>query len=154
MSSVIYITDIKEVIEIHRKTISISGGGADGIINIGSLDAALEHIQNDLYYPNFIDKLTHLFFAANKSHCFQDGNKRIAISLGSIFLLKNGYLLAAQRFLYKMETISYHVAAGRIDKEFLKEIIDSIVYEEDYTEEIKLKLLHCISADKQENKEI
>ncbi len=147
MNTVIYITDIQEIINIHKKTIAVSGGGADGIINIGSLYAALEHIQNDLYYPSFIDKLTHLFFAANKSHCFQDGNKRIAISLGSIFLLKNGYLEAAQRFLYKMETISYHLAAGRIDKDFLREIIDSLVYEEDFSEEIKLKLIHCISDE-------
>lgn len=147
MNTIIYITDIDEVIDIHKKTIAISGGGTDGIINIGSLDAALEHIQNDLYYPTFIDKLTHLFFAANKSHCFQDGNKRIAISLGSIFLLKNGYLDAAQRFLFKTETISYHLAAGRIDKDFLKDIIDSIVYEEDYSEEIKLKLIQCMSDE-------
>lgn len=145
MNKIIYITDIKEVINIHKKTIAVSGGGADSIINIGSLDAALEHIQNDLYYPSFIDKLTHLFFVANKSHCFLDGNKRIAISLGSIFLLKNGYLDAATRFLYKMETISYHLAAGRIDKDFLREIIDSIVYEEDFSETIKLRLIHCIS---------
>ena len=151
MNTIIYITDIQEVINIHKKTIEISGGGADGIINIGSLDAALEHIQNDLYYPTFIDKLTHLFFAANKSHCFQDGNKRIAISLGSIFLLKNGYLDAAQRFLYKMETISYHVAANRIEKVLLKDIIDSIIYEEDYSEDIKLRLLNCIT--KEEDKE-
>jgi death-on-curing protein len=147
MSNIIYITDIQEVVDIHKKTIEISGGGTDGIIDIGLLESAIEHIQNDLYYPTFLEKLAHLFFAANKSHCFQDGNKRIAISLGSIFLLKNGYLDAAQRFLYKMETISYHLAAGRIDKEFLQEIIESLVYEEDYSEEIKLKLLNCISED-------
>jgi death-on-curing protein len=147
MNAIIFITDIQEVIDIHKKTIAISGGGTDGVINIGSLDAALEHIQNDLYYPTFIDKLTHLFFAANKSHCFQDGNKRIAISLGSIFLLKNGYLDAAQRFLFKMETISYHLAAGRIGKDFLRDVIDSIIYEEDYSEEIKLKLIQCMSDE-------
>ena len=100
-----------------------------------------------MYYPTFIDKLTHLFFAANKSHCFQDGNKRIAISLGCIFLLKNGYLDAAQRFIFKMETISYHLAAGRIEKDFLRDIIESIIYKEDYSEEIKLELIHCISDE-------
>ena len=142
---IIYITDTQEIIDIHKKTIDISGGGANGILDIGLLDAAIEHIQNDDYYPTFIDKLTHLFFAANKNHCFQDGNKRIAISIGSIFLLKNGYLEAAQRFLYKMEIISYHLAAGRIEKELLHDIIDSIVYEDDYSEEIKLKLLNCIT---------
>jgi death-on-curing protein len=44
-----------------------------------------------------------------------------------------------------METISYHLAAGRIDKDFLREIIDSLVYEEDFSEVIKLKLIHCMS---------
>lgn len=144
MNTIIYFSNIQEVIDIHQKTITVSGGGADGILNIGLLESAIEHIQNDLYYPTFIDKLTHLFFAANKSHCFQDGNKRIAIALGSIFLLKNGYLDAAQRFLYKMEIVSYHLAASRIDKELLRDIIDSVVYEDDYSEEIKLKLMNCI----------
>ena len=32
MSTIIYIEDISEVINIHKKTIDISGGGADGII--------------------------------------------------------------------------------------------------------------------------
>jgi death-on-curing protein len=147
MNSVIYITDIAEVIAIHQKTVKISGGGADGILNTGALESALEHIQNDDYYPNFIDKLTHLFFASNKSHCFQDGNKRIAISLGSMFLLKNGYLEAASRFLFKMEVVSYHVAANNIDKELLGRIIDSVVYQDDYSEELKLELLECLSGN-------
>jgi len=142
-----YFEDINEVIEVHEKTIVISGGGASGILDTGLLEAALEHIKNDDYYPTIIDKLVHLFFVSNKSHCFQDGNKRIAISLGSMFLLKNGYLDAAQRFLFKMEIVSYHLAAGRIDKEFLQEIIDSVVFEEDFNEEVKIKLLHCISGD-------
>ncbi|OYT14330.1 MAG: hypothetical protein B6I19_00570 [Bacteroidetes bacterium 4572_114] len=53
--------------------------------------------------------------------------------------------------VYKMETISYHVAANRIEKVLLKDIIDSIIYEEDYSEDIKLRLLNCISEE--ENKE-
>lgn len=142
--NIAYIENIEEVIRIHSKTVEISGGGATGIIDIGSLKAALEHIQNDLYYPNFVDKLTHLFFVANKGHCFQDGNKRIAISLGVLFLLKNGYLIAAPRFLFKMEMVSYQLAAGKIEKNLLHEIIKSIVYQEDYSEELKIKLLTAI----------
>lgn len=141
----VYIDSLNEVISIHGKTIEISGGGADGIINIGALEAALDHVRNDMYYPEFVDKLTHLFFVANKGHCFQDGNKRIAISLGALFLLKNGYLSVIERFLHKMEIISYHLAAGRIDKEFLREIILSVIYEDDYSEAIKLRLIGCIS---------
>ncbi len=145
MLPIVYIKDIDNVILLHLKTIEVSGGGASGIININSLIAALDHIQNDDYYPTFEDKLTHLFFVANKSHCFQDGNKRIAITLGSIFLLKNGYITAAKEFLYKMEIISYHVAANNIDKALLFEIITSILNDEDYSEELKLKIAYAIS---------
>ncbi len=152
MMHITYFENIDEVIEVHEKTIAISGGGASGILDTGLLEAALEHIKNDDYYPTFIDKLVHLFFVSNKSHCFQDGNKRIAISLGSMFLLKNGYLDAAQRFLFKMEIVSYHLAAGRIDKVFLQEIIDSVVFEEDYNEEIKLKLIRCISGNEHDER--
>ena len=142
-----YIESICDVIEVHRKTVEVSGGGADGILDTGSLEAAIEFIKNDDYYPTFIDKLTHLVYVANKSHCFQDGNKRIAISLGMKFLLDNGYLFAAQRFIFKMEIVSLHLAAGRIDKDFLRKLIDSIVREEDYSESLKMELLECISRE-------
>jgi death-on-curing protein len=149
----VYITDIKELVSLHHKTIEVSGGGTTGILNLNSLSAALDHIQNDDYYPTFEDKLTHLFYIANKSHCFQDGNKRIAITIGSIFLLKNGYINAAKEFLYRMEIISYHVASGNIDKELLHEVISSILHEEDYSEELKLKITWAISRDGQENED-
>jgi len=142
---IVYFKDIDEVISLHIKTVEISGGGTTGIINLNSLLCALDHIQDDVYYPTFEEKLMHLFFVANKSHCFQDGNKRIAITLGSMFLLKNGYISAAREFLYRMESISYQVAAGRINKDLLLEIITSIVNEPDYSEVLKIKLLHAIS---------
>jgi death-on-curing protein len=141
---IVYFSNIDEVILLHEKTIEISGGGTTGIINLNSLLAALEHIQNDDYYPTFEEKLTHLFFVANKGHCFNDGNKRIAISLGSMFLLKNGYLVAAREFIFRMETISYHVAAGKITKELLLELISSIIHEPDFNENLKLKLINSI----------
>lgn len=145
-SPITYIKTIDEVIEIHRKTVDVSGGGSLGILNTHSLEAALELIQNDDYYPTFAEKLTYLFFTANKSHCFQDGNKRIAISLGMRFLLDNGYVFVVQKFAHKMEMVSYQLAAGRIDKELLHEIISSILFENDYSEELKLKIWHRIES--------
>ncbi|MEI6767287.1 MAG: type II toxin-antitoxin system death-on-curing family toxin [Bacteroidota bacterium] len=144
---IVYFNGIDEVVSLHVKTIEISGGGTTGIIELNSLIAALDHIQNDDYYPTFEEKLTHLFFVANKSHCFQDGNKRIAITLGSIFLLKNGYINAARDFLYRMEIISYHVAANNIDKAFLLEIITSIIQDRDFSEELKLKIAAAITGN-------
>lgn len=46
-----------------------------------------------------------------------------------------------------MENISYHLAAGVIDKDFLLEIITSIINEEDYSEELKLKIFNAISTE-------
>ncbi|MCD6116955.1 type II toxin-antitoxin system death-on-curing family toxin [bacterium] len=135
---------IEQAIAIHKKTVEISGGGSDGILDSGKLESVLQHIQNDDYYPTFEDKLTHLVFSSNKFHCFEDGNKRISISLGTQFLLLNGYLHCSETFLREMENISYHLAAGKIDKDFLKEIMTSIINENELTEEIKLELFNKI----------
>ena len=140
----VYLT-IEQAIDVHRKTVEISGGGVLGHLDMGRLASVLEHIQNDDYYPTFEEKLTHLFHSACKFHCFQDGNKRIAISLGAQFLLLNGYLCVARKFLREMENITYHVAADRIDKQLLGEIITAIINGEEDNEELKLKILHAIN---------
>lgn len=149
----LYFKSIDEIIAIHQKTIVASGGGTNGIINLNSLECAIDQIQNDDYYPEFEDKLTHLFWVANKSHCFQDGNKRFAISICGMFLLMNGLVRIAGTFFYRMESISLHVAAGNIDKELLHEIIVSILYEEDFNEELKLKLLNAFTTNQVDTEE-
>lgn len=145
--AIIYLS-IDQAVEVHRKTVMISGGGAHGILNAGPLESCLQHIQNDDYYPTFEDKLTHLFFCANKFHCFEDGNKRIAIALGAQFLLLNGYVFVAGKFIRMMENISYHVADGSIEKKLLQEIICAIISSEEENEELKLKILQAISDNK------
>jgi death-on-curing protein len=140
-----YIT-IADAIEIHRKTVAVSGGGTLEHLDMGRLESVLEHIKNDDYYPTFEEKLTHLFFSACKFHCFADGNKRIAISLSAQFLLLNGYLYVMDSFFRDMENISYHVAAGKIDKELLHEILCATLNCDSDNEELKLKILHAIEA--------
>ena len=143
----IYI-NIEQAVSIHEMTVRISGGGSLGIINIGLLESVLEHIQNDDYYPTFEEKLTHLVFAVNKNHSFSDGNKRLSISLGIQLLNLNGYLFCLNRFITEMENISYHLAAGLIEKDLLQRIIHSILENErDYDEGLKLEILTIISED-------
>lgn len=139
-----YLT-IEQAIDIHRKTVEVSGGGALGYLEIGKLESVLTHIQNDIYYPTFEDKLTHLFFGVCKFHCFQDGNKRIAIVLCAQMLLLNGYLFCSSHFIRDMENISYQVAAGNINKELLQEIITAYINGDEENEEIKLKIINAIS---------
>ena len=144
--AITYLT-LSQAIEIHKKTVEISGGGTSGCLGLGKLDSVLEHIQNDDYYPTFEDKLTHLFFCACKFHCFEDGNKRIAITLSAQMLLLNGYLYCTSRFIREMENISYHVAANRIDKELLHQVITSLINNNEDDETLKLKILNAISEE-------
>ncbi len=137
---------LDQVIDVHRKTVEVSGGGALGHLDLGMLEGVLAHIQNDDYYPTLEDKLTHLFFSACKFHCFQDGNKRIAITLCAQMLLFNGYLHCTSRFIRDMENISYHVAAGAIEKPLLGDLICAVLNDEMDDEDLKLRLLNALAA--------
>ncbi len=139
-----YLT-IKDAIETHALTVEKSGGGALGVLNIKNLESVLEHIQNDDYYPTMEEKLTHLFFSACKFHCFQDGNKRIAITLCAQMLLCNGYLHCSPFFIRDAENISYHVAAGKISKELLGRWMEAIIYGNADDESLKLDIFRAIT---------
>ncbi|MDF1765417.1 MAG: Fic family protein, partial [Gammaproteobacteria bacterium] len=102
--------------------------------------------KNDDYYPLFSDKLAHLFYCACKFHCFQDGNKRIAITLCTQMLLLNGYLYCSGSFIQNMENISYHVASGKISVDLLNEIIAALLDEDLESERIKFKIFDAIAC--------
>ena len=140
-----YLT-LEQAIKVHGKTVEVSGGGSLGQLEIGKLDAVLQHIQNDDYYPTFDAKLTHLFFCACKFHCFEDGNKRVAITLCAQMLLLNGYLRSVNAFIQDSENISYHVAAGSISKELLGEWINAVLGSDEDDEALKLKIFNAISG--------
>lgn len=145
MAAINYIS-LTSAQEIHRLTITHSGGGVYEHLDLGRLDSVLTNIQNDDYYPTFVDKLTHLFYCTCQFHCFADGNKRLSITLSAQFLLINGYMSVAKRFFEITENISYQVAAGKIDKELLHRILTAIIentYDED--EELKLDIFNAIS---------
>lgn len=138
--------DIAHAIETHDFIINESGG-SHGIRDIGLLESVLNHIQNDLYYPEFETKVTHLVFSVNKSHAFSDGNKRSSIALGAYFLELNGLEYCVDRFIIEMENISVHVADNRIDKDLLHEIIYSIINEDDFSEELRLKIIDATNQE-------
>ena len=141
MQEILYF-DTAHAIIVHDDIINKSGG-FQGIRDLGQLESILEHIQYDLYYPNFENKLTHLFYAINKGHTFSDGNKRSSIALSTYFMEVNGYDFAVSKFIIEMENIAVDVADNRVDKDLLSEIIYSILYEYDYSDELKLKIIEA-----------
>lgn len=85
-------------------------------------------------------------FSINKNHPFNDGNKRSSIALGAYFLELNGYDYVVTRFVLEMENISVYVADNVVNKELLREIVASLLYEDDFSEKLKLALIEAISS--------
>ncbi len=141
---ILYIT-YEEVMDVYKKTIEKSGGGLSGVLDKGKIESIIEFIQNDDYYPDFVSKLNYLVFRFCSGHCFQDGNKRVALTLGAYFLHKNGHYWAAVVFMKRLEAIIYHIAAGSIDQELSHQIMKNIVACNDFDEELKIEIIHAMS---------
>jgi len=48
----LFYINIEQAKEIHRKTVEVSGGGDDGILEIGKLESVLDHIQTMIIILN------------------------------------------------------------------------------------------------------
>lgn len=144
MTHLTYI-DYEEALEIYYKTVEKSGGGMAGVRDEGGIRATLDFVQDDLYYPDIVDKASYLMYSLCKGHYFADCNKRISITLTANFFLKNGYMYLLKNFMGEMEAIGYHVAAGHIDRDLLTKVMRCIVNDEDYSESIKLELIEAMS---------
>ena len=145
MSEIKYIT-WEELLHVYEKTVDESGGGFAGIRDRERLESVLEFIQNDMYYPTFEAKLTFLVSRICTGHLFDDGNKRMSLTLGVFFLLKNERYWAATTFMKSMEAIIMHVAAGHIDEELLARIIPPVITGKDFDEDLKLDIAHAMAA--------
>ena len=139
--------DLAHAIEEHRKIIELSGGmsGYDQS-KVLILESTLYHIQNDIYYPTFLDKITHLFYSINKNHAFFDGNKRSSIGLSAYFLKINNYDYCIDHFIYEMEDIAVWVAENIVDKDLLKAIIKDLIFLEK-SEEVKVALIEALTKN-------
>ena len=143
MSEIQYIS-YDEAMVVYQKTIEKSGGGYSGIRDRGGIESVLNFIQNDLYYPDFVSKLSYLVFRFCSGHFFMDGNKRIALTLGVYFLHKNKHYWAAAQFMQRMEAIVYHIAASNIDDKLLLKIIRCIVDCQDFDDELKFDIIRAM----------
>jgi len=145
MNGLILYFDVKHAVEVHDWIIENSGG-LSGTKDLGQLDSVLDHIQNDMYYPSFEEKLNHLVFSINKFHAFNDGNKRSSLTLGAYFLELNGYDYCVQSFVQEMENIVVWLAENKISKDLLLKIVTSLIMDEDFSEELKLELLEAVNT--------
>ena len=149
MSALTLYFDPQHAVGVHDWIIEHSGG-LPGLKDLGLLESVLEHIQNDDYYPTFDAKLTHLIFGINKFHAFNDGNKRSSLTLGAYFLTLNGYDYCVPQFVVEMENIVVAVAEGSIDKALLQRVVQSLIEDDDFPDELKLALVEAMGSGRSE----
>ena len=140
----VYLTK-EEILEYHNDIID-EIGGTHGIREEAGIEKLVDFIQNDLYYPTLVDKLTYLVFALCSGHYFMDGNKRISIVAAAHFLIKNKKLWAGARFFEYFHAYAWHIAAGNIGKELFTRIVDCYINNLEMDEGLKLEILHAMST--------
>lgn len=138
----------EDVLKVYRKMIDASDGGFAGVRDKGGILATLDFVQSDIYYPTFAEKLCCLVFQFCSGHYFNDGNKRIALTLGAYFLHQNHCPWEACIFMSQFEAIVYHVAASNIDQALLLRIMTAFVAREDYDEALKIDIANAMSQGK------
>ena len=116
--------EIDDIISLHNEILD-NFWWLSWVKDEQQINSILQHIKNDTYYWNIVDKSTHLFFWLNKFHCFNDWNKRTSIWALWLFLQINNIDIPS--FFIKMEDIAIWVAKNEISKIELSKIIKSIL---------------------------
>lgn len=121
---------IEEVIILHDDMIEC----IDGIKGYDKeqmcfFESALEHIKNDEYYLQFLDKLTHMIFTCVKFHPFLDGNNITALYLARAFVLLNRPEILDEDFYQNMQSVIEGVDKNTINREELKQALYYILNE-------------------------
>ena len=102
----IFYFDLPHAIAEHDRIINMSGGMIGYDVNkVKTLEGTLEQIQNNDYYPEFFDKITHLLYSINKNHVFFDGNKRTSLALSAYFLELKDTIIVLQNLLTKWKIL-------------------------------------------------
>ena len=133
-----------DVMWLYDRVIEASDGGLKGFRDEGELLYVLDFVQNDMYFPDFLSKMTFLVHRVCHGHIFLDGNKRMGLAIGGLFLSINGIYKPSLDYLGRMEIVSYHIASGNIDEDLLKNLLADIIAGKDYNENLKLELYNAV----------
>ena len=98
-----------------------------GFKDEGGISQVCDFVQNDLYYPTFLEKLSYIIFSISKNHFFNDGNKRTALMCGACFLSINDYREKIDLYITDMETYVVELVEGKISREELIELLKKYI---------------------------
>jgi death-on-curing protein len=86
--------DVAPVVAIQHQIIS-GTGGRPGIRDIALVESALaaptQGLVDELFHPSLAKMASAYCYHLARDHGFVDGNKRIALTVATAFLIVNGY---------------------------------------------------------------
>ena len=107
---------IEQILQLHALVL-VKDGGADGVRDVGRLEAAVSTQHQVAFgeelYATVFAKAVALIRGIIGDHPFTDGNKRTAMLAGLTLLEVNGYNFTAQRG--ELENFAVRVATDRLD---------------------------------------
>jgi len=118
--------EVCDILKIHSKVLELSGG-LEGYKDKSGIEKVCDFVQNDLCYPEFLDKLTYIIFSISKNHFFNDGNKRTSIAVGAYFLIEKGYDEKITEYIRDMEDLVIEFVENKINREDFKEKLKKYV---------------------------
>ncbi len=107
---------LEQILQLHALVL-VKDGGADGVRDVGRLEAAVstQHqvVFGEELYATVFAKAAALIRGIIGDHPFTDGNKRTAMLAGLTLLEVNGYNFTAQRG--ELENFAVRIATDRLD---------------------------------------
>lgn len=110
----------RELVPLLHRSLIAEHGGSLGIRDAGLLESALTRPEQLHAYgkkPDVFALAAAYAFGISKTHPFVDGNKRVALVLTRVFLLRNGYELDATND--EKYHIFYGLASGSVSEDDL-----------------------------------
>lgn len=103
------------VIAVHERLLA-EHGGAPGLLDEGSLDAALASPKHQFAYEHAdVHRLAAAYaYALTQNHPFADGNKRVALTVAGVFMELSGYRLTASE--QDAASATRALSSGQIDQ--------------------------------------
>ncbi len=120
-----YVT-LEELLRLHFQVIN-DYGGSHGVRDEGRLQSVIAAPAQEVFgkeqYPSVFEKAAVYFRNIIGDHPFVDGNKRTAVTVMAIFLVRNGYRLIARP--KDLEDFAVRVATDHLDVAVIAEWLKS-----------------------------
>ena len=106
---------VQDIYELHTQLENVfvlSPGVRDKNLLASAVDTPFQTFMGNDLYPSIYDKAAQLCYGIANNHPFTDGNKRTALHSMYVYLIINGFDIAASQ--QEVENLIINVSAGNM----------------------------------------